>query len=108
MIGQSEPTMVQCILIMLWLGHSFFSLLRKLAMGLCADQTYIFPSCTTGQHSDHLCFAQQVVERIRAGDGREKKLLVIDSETEKEMSTRVSIHCWSITIIEHVTGRGTR
>jgi hypothetical protein len=32
----------------------------------------------------------QVVERIRRGDGKEKTLLVIDSETEEEMTKRVS------------------
>ena len=33
----------------------------------------------------------QVVEKIRAGDGKGKKLLVIDVETEQEMSKRVSV-----------------
>lgn len=32
----------------------------------------------------------QVVERIRAGGGKGKTLLVMDSETEKEMAKRVS------------------
>lgn len=31
----------------------------------------------------------QVVERIRAGDGKQKKILVIDLQTEKEMAERV-------------------
>ena len=32
------------------------------------------------------------MEKIRAGDGKNKRLLVIDSETAKEMAKRVSIH----------------
>lgn len=32
----------------------------------------------------------QVVEAIRGGDGKGKTILVIDGETEKEMSERVS------------------
>ena len=32
----------------------------------------------------------EVVERVRAGTGVGKKLLVIDQETEKEMKERVS------------------
>lgn len=35
--------------------------------------------------------AGQVVEKIRAGNGKDKRLLVIDNETEKEMAKRVSI-----------------
>lgn len=32
-----------------------------------------------------------MVERIRLGDGKGKTLLVIDGETEKEMTKRVSL-----------------
>ena len=35
------------------------------------------------------CTLMQVVERIRVGSGIGKTLLVIDSETEKEMTERV-------------------
>ena len=37
----------------------------------------------------------QVVQRIRGGDGKGRKFLVIDQQTEKEMKARVgySLHC---------------
>ena len=46
----------------------------------------------TWSHANTLCLhSMQVVEKIRAGDGKGKRLLVIDTDTEAEMKKRVSI-----------------